>query len=72
MSGHTEAVSSIQWMNSTEIISGGWDHCIRLWDVPTGMNKDTLVSIDSSGLRTVNLFISSHVLLPFHLKYRKS
>ena len=47
MSGHTEAVSSIQWMNSTEIISGGWDHCIRLWDVPTGMNKDTLVSSDS-------------------------
>ena len=43
MSGHTEGVSSIQWTSSTDIISGGWDHCIRLWDVLTGVNKDTLV-----------------------------
>ena len=43
MSGHTEAVSSIQWTNSTDILSSGWDHSIRLWDAQTGVNKDTLV-----------------------------
>ena len=47
MSGHTEAVSSIQWTSPDEIMSGGWDHCIRLWDVQTGVNKETLVSFGS-------------------------
>jgi len=42
MSGHTEGVSSIQWTDSTEIISAGWDHCIRLWDVLTGVSKENL------------------------------
>eukprot|EP00795_Rhopilema_esculentum_P014146 gene14146-5146_t len=42
MSGHTEAVSSIQWVDATDIISSGWDHCIRVWDVQTGINKNSL------------------------------
>jgi len=41
-SGHKEPVSSLVWCEDNELISAGWDHCIRLWDVDTSTNKHTL------------------------------
>eukprot|EP00794_Sanderia_malayensis_P003177 gene3177-3647_t len=42
MSGHTESVSSIQCTTQNELVSGSWDHSVRLWDLTTGVNKQTL------------------------------
>ena len=27
-----------------DIVTGGWDNCIKVWDVETGVDKATLVS----------------------------
>jgi len=37
LEGHSEAVSSVDWVESTVIVSGGKDHTIREWDVTNGM-----------------------------------
>ena len=50
--GHKSTVTSVVWAGSSgsgvwsddDIITGGWDNSIRIWDVATGINKNTLVS----------------------------
>jgi len=41
-SGHKEPVSCLLWTDEHELMSSGWDHCIRLWDTSTATNKHTL------------------------------
>lgn len=45
LSGHTQPVTTIVWPSNQEdgVITAGWDHCIRLWDVASGVNTATLV-----------------------------
>ena len=41
-SGHKEPVSGLLWCDDQELMSCGWDHCIRLWDTNTATNKHTI------------------------------
>jgi len=42
LSGHKEPVSDLFWKTNDELVSVGWDHCIRMWDVNTGINSQTI------------------------------
>jgi WD40 repeat protein len=51
--GHNNAVTTVVWagpdkraVRDGDIITGGWDNCIRMWDSNTGANKVTLVRIN--------------------------
>ena len=44
LSGHKEPVSDVLWKSDEQLISVGWDHCIRFWDVNTGLNLQTLTA----------------------------
>ena len=43
LQAHTQPVCTVVWPSNEEIISAGMDHCIRLWDITSGVNKSTLV-----------------------------
>jgi len=43
LSGHSQCVSGVVWLeNSNQIISGSWDHSIRVWDIESASNVNTL------------------------------
>ncbi|KAL5496249.1 hypothetical protein EMCRGX_G012494 [Ephydatia muelleri] len=42
LAGHTQPAVTVRWPTEDELLTGGWDHCIRLWDMATGVNKSTL------------------------------
>lgn len=33
MSGHREAISGVQWIDDNTILTGSWDHTLRVWDL---------------------------------------
>lgn len=45
LSGHNQPVTAVVWPNNQEdgVMTAGWDHCIRLWDLTSGVNTATLV-----------------------------
>ena len=43
LQGHTQPATAAVWAEPTEILSAGWDMCIRVWDVSTGSNVTTMV-----------------------------
>lgn len=45
LSGHNQPVTAVVWPKNQEngVITAGWDHCIRLWDLTSGVNTATLV-----------------------------
>ena len=44
LQGHTQPATGVVWVEQGEIVSAGWDMCIRVWDITTGSNTATLVS----------------------------
>lgn len=45
LSGHNQPVTAVVWPSNQEdgVMTAGWDHCIRLWDLTSGVNTATLV-----------------------------
>ncbi len=44
LEGHKEAVSSLLWLSTGELVSASWDHTMILWDMEHATQKSTLVS----------------------------
>ena len=43
LAGHSHPVTTAAWPQEEEFLTAGYDHSIRVWDTPTGVNKSTLV-----------------------------
>nr|ARO50093.1 WD40 protein [Yamagishiella unicocca] len=41
LTGHLHCISAVSWPAEDVLISGGWDHSVRCWDVSTGVATDT-------------------------------
>eukprot|EP01125_Pyxidicula_operculata_P011688 TRINITY_DN3828_c0_g1_i1.p1 TRINITY_DN3828_c0_g1~~TRINITY_DN3828_c0_g1_i1.p1 ORF type:complete len:403 (-),score=95.75 TRINITY_DN3828_c0_g1_i1:85-1293(-) len=57
LSGHHLPVSSVLFSHQSEVLSGGWDHAVRVWDLDSGINTDTL-----NGTKVINDITYSHKL----------
>ena len=44
LSGHTENISSCKWMSETKVCTASWDHTIKVWDVHSAQEVNTLAS----------------------------
>lgn len=42
LSGHREAISGIQWLSEDSILTGSWDHTLRVWDLSNGGIKSEI------------------------------
>ena len=47
LSGHTESISSCQWIDEKTVSTASWDHSIRVWDVFVGQEVRSLASSQS-------------------------
>lgn len=42
LSGHREAISGIEWITEDTILTGSWDHTLRVWDLAQGGIKSEI------------------------------
>ncbi len=42
---HTDSVTSVVFADSQSFYSGGFDHTVRKWDIESGNNTRTMVSL---------------------------
>ncbi|XP_060566497.1 ribosome biogenesis protein wdr12-like [Ruditapes philippinarum] len=42
LSGHSEGVSAVAWLEEQEVCTASWDHTIRLWDLEKAAQKSSL------------------------------
>lgn len=42
LSGHREAISGIQWIDEDTVLTGSWDHTLRVWDLSNGGIKSEI------------------------------
>jgi len=61
LSGHKEPVSDLLYNGDNELISSGWDHCIRLWDIGTSTNKHTLTG--NKNILSISYSAARHLLV---------
>lgn len=33
LSGHREAISGVQWLDDSTLLTSSWDHTLRVWDL---------------------------------------
>lgn len=43
LSGHSEGISSVAWIDETSLCSASWDHSIRLWDLQQAATISTFM-----------------------------
>jgi ribosome biogenesis protein YTM1 len=43
LSGHSEGVSAVAWLEEQDVCTASWDHTIRLWDLEKAAQKSSLV-----------------------------
>lgn len=43
LKGHKEAISSVQWIATDEILTASWDHTLKVWDAEMGGMKSEIV-----------------------------
>lgn len=42
LSGHREAISGIEWLTEDSVLTGSWDHTLRVWDLAQGGIKSEI------------------------------
>lgn len=42
LSGHREAISAVQWLDEDTLLTGSWDHTLRVWDLSTNTIKSEI------------------------------
>lgn len=33
LQGHRESISAVQWMDASTLLTGSWDHTLKVWDL---------------------------------------
>lgn len=41
LEGHSQCVAAVAWAAEGAVVSGAWDHSVRRFDVPSGINTDS-------------------------------